>query len=30
LAADELGDVDWLDPDRPFLPLLATGLRSTP
>ena len=30
LAADELGDVDWLDPDRPFLPLLAAALRSTP
>ena len=22
LAAEELGDVDWLDPDRPFLPEL--------
>jgi 8-oxo-dGTP diphosphatase len=22
LAADELGEVDWLDPDRPFLPEL--------
>jgi 8-oxo-dGTP diphosphatase len=30
LAADELGDVDWLDPDRPFLPLLAAVIRSTP
>ena len=30
LAADELGDVDWLDPDRPFLPLLAAVLLSTP
>ena len=23
LAAAELDDVDWLDPDRPFLPLIA-------
>jgi 8-oxo-dGTP diphosphatase len=23
LAADELGDVDWLDPDRPFLVALV-------
>jgi 8-oxo-dGTP diphosphatase len=23
LAASELDDVDWLEPDRPFLPLLA-------
>jgi 8-oxo-dGTP diphosphatase len=23
LAADELGDVDWLDPDLPFLPELG-------
>lgn len=23
LAVTELGDVDWLEPDRPFLPLLA-------
>ncbi len=26
LAADELGDVDWLDPDRPFLPELRSLL----
>ena len=26
LAAAELGDVDWLEPDRPFLPLLASRL----
>ena len=30
LASDELDDVAWLDPDRPFLPLLAAVLRSTP
>ena len=30
LASDELDDVDWLEPDRPFLPLLASVLRSTP
>jgi 8-oxo-dGTP diphosphatase len=29
LAADELGDVDWLEPDRPFLPAIRTTLRST-
>ena len=28
LAADELGDVDWLEPDRPFLASLAPHLRS--
>ena len=28
LSAAELDDVDWLDPDRPFLPLLAPLLRS--
>ena len=28
LAADELGEVDWLEPDRPFLPELAALLRS--
>jgi 8-oxo-dGTP diphosphatase len=27
LRADELDDVDWLDPDRPFLPELARWLR---
>ena len=26
LAADELGDVDWLEPDRPFLPEIARAL----
>lgn len=26
LAADELGDVDWLEPDRPFLPELVNLL----
>ena len=26
LAASELDDVDWLDPDRPFLPELRSGL----
>jgi 8-oxo-dGTP diphosphatase len=30
LAADEVDDVDWLDPDRPFLPLIARGLGSNP
>jgi 8-oxo-dGTP diphosphatase len=28
LSAAELGDVDWLDPDRPFLPELETYLTS--
>ena len=27
LAADELDDVDWLEPDRPFLAELAALLR---
>lgn len=27
LTADELDDVDWLDPDRPFLPELQRWLR---
>ena len=27
LGADELGDVDWLEPDRPFLPPVADRLR---
>ncbi|QIK67467.1 NUDIX domain-containing protein [Nocardioides sp. HDW12B] len=26
LGADELGDVDWLEPDRPFLPELRRRL----
>lgn len=26
LAADQLDDVDWLDPDRPFLAALRTSL----
>ncbi len=26
LAADELGSVDWLEPDRPFLPELRTRM----
>jgi len=26
LAADELDDVDWLDPDRPFLPEILQSL----
>ena len=26
LGPDELDDVDWLDPDRPFLPELSTVL----
>ncbi|MEO6512701.1 MAG: (deoxy)nucleoside triphosphate pyrophosphohydrolase [Nocardioides sp.] len=30
LSAAELDDVDWLDPDRPFLPLIARGLGSNP
>lgn len=29
LSADELGDVDWLEPDRPFLPELAALLRGS-
>ncbi|WP_205471302.1 (deoxy)nucleoside triphosphate pyrophosphohydrolase [Nocardioides sp. SYSU D00038] len=28
LAADELGDVDWLEPDRPFLAELRTELET--
>ena len=28
LAADELDDVDWLEPDRPFLAEIARWLRS--
>lgn len=28
LAADELDEVDWLEPDRPFLPELSTILRA--
>jgi 8-oxo-dGTP diphosphatase len=28
LGATELGDVDWLEPDRPFLPLLAPHLHA--
>jgi 8-oxo-dGTP diphosphatase len=28
LSADELLDVDWLDPDRPFLPAIARVLGS--
>ena len=28
LAVDELGDVDWLDPDRPFLTELSHLLPS--
>lgn len=27
LAADELDEVDWLEPDRPFLPQVAAALR---
>jgi 8-oxo-dGTP diphosphatase len=27
LGADELGEVDWLEPDRPFLPHLIAHLR---
>jgi 8-oxo-dGTP diphosphatase len=27
LGADELGGVDWLEPDRPFLPHVAAYLR---
>ena len=30
LAADELHEVDWLEPDRPFLALIARGLGSNP
>jgi 8-oxo-dGTP diphosphatase len=30
LAAGELHDVDWLEPDRPFLALIARGLGSNP
>ncbi len=30
LSAGELDDVDWLEPDRPFLPLIAPGLGSNP
>ena len=30
LAACELDDVDWLDPDRPFLPLIGAVLGSDP
>jgi 8-oxo-dGTP diphosphatase len=30
LAADELGDVDWLDPDLPFLTSIEAVLGSTP
>jgi 8-oxo-dGTP diphosphatase len=30
LGAGELGDVDWLDPDRPFVPLIASVLGSNP
>jgi 8-oxo-dGTP diphosphatase len=26
LASDELGDVDWLEPDLPFLPLIGAWL----
>ena len=29
LAAEELGDVDWLDSDRPFLPAVRDLLRTT-
>lgn len=29
LAADELGDVDWLEPDRPFLDELGALLRGS-
>jgi 8-oxo-dGTP diphosphatase len=28
LAAHELGDVDWLEPDRPFLPELKGALEA--
>ena len=30
LAPHELDEVDWLDPDRPFLPLIASVLGSDP
>jgi 8-oxo-dGTP diphosphatase len=30
LTVDELDDVDWLDPDRPFLPLIARLVGSNP
>jgi 8-oxo-dGTP diphosphatase len=30
LAADELGDVDWLEPDRPFLAELRLVLEESP
>jgi mutator protein MutT len=30
LGADELDEVDWLEPDRPFLPQVAAALRETP
>jgi 8-oxo-dGTP diphosphatase len=30
LAAEELATLDWLDPDRPFLPLIACVLGSKP
>jgi 8-oxo-dGTP diphosphatase len=30
LAADELADVDWLEPDRPFLAALRDALSGTP
>ena len=26
LTADQLGEVDWLEPDRPFLPAVRTLL----
>ena len=29
LTADELDDVDWLAPDRPFLPLIGAALGSS-
>jgi 8-oxo-dGTP diphosphatase len=30
LAAEELHEVDWLEPDRPFLPLITRALGSNP
>ena len=30
LGAGELGDVDWLEPDLPFLPLITSVLGSNP